>query len=471
MKLSIKKITLIVSALITIVFCYQLYWLYGLYSSTLAKTEKVIKESIPLADHEELFNRMYQLKNIYADSTDFSIDISTNFEGDSIKNKSYYNDEKEIHQADSTYDYFNVLEKNLGNNEVLNTVIHKKIHYAIDTIIAIDLGAIDSLLISKLEYNNIHIDHKLILIKDGSIMNNTTNIDLKEIESNYSKHYNYHYSLDKQYVIRLYIKNPAQQTLIQMIGILSTSIIIFVLLLYIFIYLIKVIRKLQTEEELKTNFTNNMTHELKTPIAVSYAAVDALLISNKAVPLERQVKYLNIAKKQMNHLSGLVEQILSISRKDYKDINIKKEPLNLQNIVNEVIEKQKLVHKKTIEINSNFGIKSIRADKLHLTNVFNNLIENGIKYSGDPVKIDIKTEDKNDHILITVKDNGIGIDTRYQQKLFDKFYRVPTGNKYTIKGYGLGLFYVKEMIKNHNGIIEVQSRLNKGTKFKIKLPK
>ncbi len=471
MKLSIKKITLIVSLLIVIIFSYQLYWLYGLYSSTVTKTEKIIKESLPITDHEELFMRLKTIDISESDTSDVEMNISRNLGKDSLGDESYFSEDSSEQQVDTLQESqeeneFSLLEKNIRDNEALNSYLHKALHSTFDTLIPINISTFDSILVSKLKAQNIDIKHHLVLLNDSTVATDS----IKTLESKYSKYYNYFYELDNGNFIRLYTQNPAHQALQQMIGILSTSIIIFFLLLYIFIYLIRVIQKLQTEEELKTNFTNNMTHELKTPIAVSYAAVDALLISDSTPSPERQKKYLNIAKSQMNQLSGLVEQILSMSRKNNKEIDLKKETLDLTDIVNEVSEKQKLVHKKKIEINTNFEALTINADKLHLTNIFNNLIENSIKYSGDSVKIDIESRINHHQIVLSIKDNGIGIDARHQLKLFDKFYRVPTGNKHTVKGYGLGLFYVKEMIENHGGSIEVVSKPGKGTEFIIKMP-
>ncbi len=471
MKFSIQRITIIVSILIVIIFSYQVYWLYGLYSSTRIKTEKAIKETMPLADHEELFMRVNKL-SINTDSSDINTNISTDLDKDAIGNESYFEDDTpiQLHHQTDTMSNISILEKNISDKEALNIYIHRVLHSVIDTVLPINLTKLDSIFKSILKEQNISLSHQLVLIQNITNPNDSIQQLIENIESEYNKHYNYYYTLNKQSVLRLYTKNPAQQTLMQMIGILSTSIIIFVLLLYIFFYLIKTIRNLQTEEELKTNFTNNMTHELKTPIAVSYAAVDALLISDGQVSLDRQKKYLNIAKNQMNQLSGLVERILSMSRKNNRQIDLKKEDVNIENIISEISEKQKLVHKKEIEINKDLKVNTIHADKLHLTNIFNNLIENSIKYSGDSVQITIISKKENNNILLSVKDNGIGIDPKYMPKLFDKFYRVPTGNRHTVKGYGLGLFYVKEMILNHGGSIDVQSKTGKGTEFKIKMP-
>ncbi len=468
MKISIKRITLIVSILIAIIFSYQLYWLYGLYSSTLNKTEKAINEAMPSADHEELFRRIDNLKSIYKDSDDINISINADFEKENLEYKQDNKEEEDsckISAIDNAGD-IKTLDLNTKNAEILNGLLHKAIHSVVDTLFSIDLVYFDSVLVAQLQEKNILLDHQLVLIEDST----KSDENLKQVESVYSKHYNYYYSRNKRSMIRLYTKNPAVETLKQMIGILSTSVTIFFLLLYIFSYLIRIIRKLQTEEELKRNFTNNMTHELKTPIAVSYAAVDALLISDGPVPIERLQKYLNIAKNQMSQLSGLVEQILSMSRKDNRQIDLKKEDVDIENVISEITEKQKLVHKKEIKIDTDLDVKLINADKLHLTNIFNNLIENSIKYSEGSVHIFIQSKRVDNHIIISFKDNGIGIDPKYMPKLFDKFYRVPTGNKHTVKGYGLGLFYVKEMIVNHGGTIDVQSKTGKGTAFKIKMP-
>ncbi len=474
MRLSIEKISIIVFLLIVIIFCYQVYWLYGLYNSTYRNIDNVIKEAMYMADHEELFMRMTEFgANEMGEADIYTFNYNMTFdEDDSIGNEPYFRDSinNQIFKNNDTISKLNGLEKIFFNKEVLNRQIHRGFHTSIDSVYPVNLIVFDSIFSAKLKEQNVYLEHKLVLLHNNTQRKDSIDECLKNIEKNYSKQYDYYYTLGNNDIIRLYTKNPAAETLKQMIGILSTSVIILFLLLYIFSYMIRIIRKLQTEEELKRNFTNNMTHELKTPIAVSYAAVDALLISDGPVPLERQHKYLNIAKNQMTQLSGLVEQILSMSRKDNRQIDLKKEDVNIEDVISEINEKQQLVHQKEIVIDMDLEIKTIHADKLHLTNIFNNLIENSIKYSGDSVRINIQSKKENNHIILKLNDNGIGIDPKYMPKLFDKFYRVPTGNKHTVKGYGLGLFYVKEMILNHGGTINVQSKEGKGTEFIIKMP-
>jgi signal transduction histidine kinase len=255
-------------------------------------------------------------------------------------------------------------------------------------------------------------------------------------------------------------------------GILATSAVIFIVLIYIFIYLLRTIYRLQTEEELKTAFTNNMTHELKTPLAVAYAAVDALLVSDRPDNREKQYKYLTIAKEQMKHLTGLVEQILSMSRENNSHIELNREKIRLDELIGSVIARLNIIKDKKVDFKTDVQPPdlTVYADKTHLSHILNNLIENGIKYSDEPAFVHVRARKDGNSVSISVEDRGIGIDLKYQKRVFDKFYRVPDGNRHDVKGYGLGLFYVKEMTEKHGGNIRFVSHPGKGSEFTISLP-
>lgn len=264
----------------------------------------------------------------------------------------------------------------------------------------------------------------------------------------------------------LTLKDPFQLVFKQMAGILISSFLLVVLILGAFVYLFYTILRQKTVEELKTDFTNNMTHELKTPISVAYAANDVLLnYDNNAN--EKQKKYLSIVREQLTQLSGLVELILTLSVENRNTFRLNKESIRIIDILPPLIEQHKLKSDKQVTITTNIpNTIAVFADRTHFYNILGNLIDNAVKYSGDkPAEISINAEQLPDEIRISVTDKGIGIHEANQQQIFEKFYRVPNGNLHNVKGFGLGLYYVKDIMSKHGGTVTVKSRTGKGTTF------
>ena len=255
----------------------------------------------------------------------------------------------------------------------------------------------------------------------------------------------------------------------QMTGILVTSFVIFLILGFSFWFLIRTLLRQKTLEEMKSNFTNNITHELKTPIAVAYAANDALLNFNQAEEKSKRDQYLRISQEQLQRLSGLVEQILSMSMESRKTFRLHPEEIHLKELITSLIEQHQLKADKNVHVTLEINPESLTlvADRTHFNNIISNLIDNAVKYSKESAEITICCRQTEQTVCITVTDRGIGIPPDKQKHIFDKFYRVPTGNLHNVKGYGLGLFYVKSMVEKHGGTISVKSEPGKGTTFTI----
>ena len=216
---------------------------------------------------------------------------------------------------------------------------------------------------------------------------------------------------------------------------------------------------------MKDDFVSNMTHELKTPIAIAYSANDALLNYDTDNDPQKKVTYLNIANKQLKRLGELVENILAMSMERRKTMELKPEIILLRPFVEEIAAAQRLRGEKDVIISVDIDDKiSIEADKAHLANVLNNLIDNAIKYSGSSVEITISGNDKG----ISVADNGIGIPAKSIPYLFNKFYRVPRGNRQDVRGYGIGLYYVKSIFDKMGWSVTVRSKESEGSVFTIK---
>lgn len=273
------------------------------------------------------------------------------------------------------------------------------------------------------------------------------------------------YRINDDIIYCAYISPLTNNILNEMSGVIATSALIALVLTFGFWYLLHVIQRLRTIEEMKDDFTNNMTHELKTPIAIAYAANDSLLQFPDPKDEERTKKYLTAALEQLSKLAGLVESILAMSMERRKQLTMKKETINLKPFLASIIEHQKLKTDKPCEIILDCAENAVvEADPTHFSNVIGNLIDNSLKYSGDSVSITVTAYSAG----LSISDNGIGIPEKSLSDIWDKFYRVPHSNRAEIRGYGIGLFYVKTIVDKHGWTIDVESKQGKGSIFSIK---
>jgi signal transduction histidine kinase len=223
---------------------------------------------------------------------------------------------------------------------------------------------------------------------------------------------------------------------------------------------------------MKDDFINNMTHELKTPIAIISAAVEGMQNFNALEDKDKTQRYLETSRKELIRLNDLVTKVLHMASYDKKDIQLLKEKIDLKELIQEVILSFKNHSDKKLNISyqNSSDLKYIEADPIHIRNAISNLIDNAIKYSEDPVDISVNSFEDGKYLKILISDNGIGIPSSHLSQIFEKFHRVPTGNLHNVKGTGLGLSYVKYVIEMHGGTISVKSELNKGSEFIISLP-
>ena len=244
--------------------------------------------------------------------------------------------------------------------------------------------------------------------------------------------------------------------------------------LFSFVLLYRNLLRQQRLAEIKNDFISNITHELKTPIATVGVAIEALKNFNAIQDPQKTKEYLDISANELQRLSLLVDKVLKLSMFEKKAIELSKENFDMRELSQEVLDTMRLQFEKNnavVNFNTQGNDFIINADKLHITSVIYNLLDNALKYrNGSPV-INVHLSAQPDSIELKVADNGIGIAHEYQSKIFDKFFRVPTGNKHIVKGYGLGLSYVSHIIAQHKGTIHVASELNKGSIFIIKIPK
>jgi two-component system, OmpR family, phosphate regulon sensor histidine kinase PhoR len=250
----------------------------------------------------------------------------------------------------------------------------------------------------------------------------------------------------------------------------TTAGLLFVLI-FCFGYILFAIIRQKKVSEMKTDFINNMTHEFKTPVSTIMIASDALRDNEIVEDKSRINRLANIIYEENARLGSHIERVLNIARIDNNDFKLEKKPVDINEMVALVVDSMELKLKKSNAIvNMNLDAENaiIKADELHFSNLLYNLVDNAIKYSKDQPEITISTLNKNGHVIIRVSDKGIGMSRDQQTKIFEQFYRIPTGNLHDVKGFGLGLSYVNTIVKRLNGTIGVKSEKDKGSEFELK---
>ena len=275
---------------------------------------------------------------------------------------------------------------------------------------------------------------------------------------------------DGQYSLLVSIEMPFKVFLSRMWGLIVSSIAIVLLLAGVLLYLVRTMFRQKTLEEMRRDFTHNITHELKTPISVAVTATDALRNFSADADPDRRSRYLEIVETQLTQLSTMVEHILSVSVEG-REYKYNPSVVYLQDVINSLTQVAEMNNgkKPAFNIACANDIK-IMADEFHIKNLLATIIDNAVKYSADPV-VDIRVADESGNVTIEIEDNGCGISKEHLSHVFEKFYRVPTGDIHTVRGYGLGLYYAKQVVELHKGTITMNSRVGKGTTVTIRLPR
>jgi two-component system phosphate regulon sensor histidine kinase PhoR len=248
-----------------------------------------------------------------------------------------------------------------------------------------------------------------------------------------------------------------------------SSFVIFLIIIF-FSYTIFVILKHKRLSEVKSDFINNMTHELKTPISTISLSAEALSNPNIIYQPERFQQYISIIKNENQRLRSQVDKVLQIATLTPKKVSVKMEEIDIHEIILKATETFSVnVAEDGGALNTSLNATRsvILGDLVHITNVIYNLLDNARKYTEDAPIISIESYNDKDRLVVKVKDNGVGINQSHLGMIFDKFYRVPTGNLHNVKGFGLGLFYVDTIMKAHKAKISVESRVGKGSTFTL----
>ncbi|WP_300721783.1 ATP-binding protein [uncultured Alistipes sp.] len=276
---------------------------------------------------------------------------------------------------------------------------------------------------------------------------------------------------DEELYFRLRIENPDRQLVRDMAGVIGSSLLMLAAVAGALIYLLRTLFRQKTLEEMRLDLTHNITHELKTPIAVANAANDALLDFGAADDAVRREKYLTVIREQLAALGSMVERILTMSVEERGEITLCREALEIRPLLEEVAGRFRMKGRgrATISVEVEDPDLKISADRFHLTHALDNLVDNALKYSGDEVRIRLSARRTAKGAELRVADNGIGIDRTAQAHIFEKFYRVPTGDRHDVKGFGLGLYYVRLIARKHGGEITVESAPGRGSAFNLTL--
>ncbi len=235
-------------------------------------------------------------------------------------------------------------------------------------------------------------------------------------------------------------------------------------------YSMFVILKQKRLSEVQRDFINNMTHEFQTPISTIRVATDVLGQQKILEQPDRLRKYVNIIRQENNRLKNQVEAVLATARIGKGNIELDLRLQEMHELITEVTEGVRAELEDGLTLHLKAEKTTVNVDRMHTMNVVRNLLDNAVKYSSKPPRISINTRNEGNKLIVEVVDKGIGIPKEHQGKIFDRFYRVPTGNVHNVKGFGLGLSYVKEIVKHHKWTIEVDSEFKAGTTFRICIP-
>lgn len=273
----------------------------------------------------------------------------------------------------------------------------------------------------------------------------------------------------------LYVYFPDKQKYVfEKTGAMMTGSVALVLVVMMCFYIaVSTIIRQKKLSDIKNDFINNMTHELKTPISTIGLAVDMAMEKSAGTGEKGAVRYMEIIGNENRRLGAQVERVLQMAQMDRGSLELRKEMVSIHDLIEKALNSLSVqIEKLNGELSLDYqaGYEEVNADPVHLTNVIYNLVDNAIKYSSGPPEISIATKNVDEGISLSVSDKGIGLTKEHISRIFDRFYRVPTGNLHDVKGFGLGLSYVKKIVEEHQGTVSVSSTIGKGAIFTIWLP-
>ena len=426
-----RTITAICLSVILVMVVGNVFYLHGLYGSIKEQTMQTVAECVRRAYILEIIDRIKRGARDGAD--DSFLRLTLIVEGE--------------RQTDGGYEYPALLE----NLENTMSAYFGVIARSDSTLGATDMARLDAIFRKELAASGIN-PAKAAIIPYGNG------------EAAASGEWSVDFEVGDEPLYTARFSSLSGHVLGQMGGIMATSAAILLLTGFMIWYLLRQVGRLRSIEQMKDDFTHNMTHELKTPVAVAYSAADSMLRYYDQSDEARNRRFLKIIIQRLGFLSGMIENILSMSMERFRTMKLDMENVRLAQLVAEVAGMIELKADKPVRVSVDIPDDAeVCADQLHLGNIVSNILDNAVKYSGENVEIAIKGDDRS----LRISDNGIGIAKVDLPHIFDKFYRVTCGDKYEVGGYGLGLFYVRQVVTLMGWRIDVASTPGKGTTFVI----
>ncbi|MFH0894654.1 MAG: HAMP domain-containing sensor histidine kinase [Bacteroidota bacterium] len=336
-------------------------------------------------------------------------------------------------------------------------------------------ATLDSIIRYEINYFNVNTEYEYGIFycdKDSLIMGKSDHYRNELFRTRHTANLSCFWK-NSCFKLGIYFPNQKSYLISKMGWWLVLSIAFMLILVIGFFFTIYLMIRQKKLADMKNDFVNNMTHEFKTPISTISITSELLMKDNVNRNPEKVERYAAVIYDENSRLRSQVERVLQMAVLDKGELKMKQALINVHDIIVEVVDAFSIPvseRKGTITTSLNAQNVEMFADPMHFRNVISNLIDNALKYSKEIPEIKITTESVNDRILISVIDKGIGISAEHQKCIFKKFFRVPTGNIHDVKGFGLGLFYVKTIVDLHNGNVNLKSELKKGTTFILDFP-
>lgn len=474
MNLQMRLILIFVSLSVLGIFFFQGYWLWNSYNVEKQHFRNIINETLQQAINKDLEVRMEIMKNDTSPNAphgmvEFNFHLDSTSHSSNIQHPRKFSSRTQLlteNASDSV-----VFQAYKPENTPMMRMAFKGIWQAINQLSPVNIEKVDSLWSVLLKAEGINNRHFIdfTLGKDtllaSSLPDDQSPTDLLPTHK-------IGINVDDSIGIQGFIIAPSEAVMKRMGPLLLASLLLIIITTACYIYLIRTILRQKTIAQIKNDFVNNMTHELKTPITITYSAIDALQTFNFVEQKETRDEYFTLCRQQLKHLSGLVEKILSMAVDERKNFRLQMEIFQILPVIESLTQQFKLKADKPVSFDISCEPEDlpVYADKLHITNVISNMIDNSIKYSGKNVHISIRANRVEKGVCICLSDNGAGIPAVHLNRIFERFYRVPKGNIHDVKGFGLGLSYVKDIVERHNGSIVVESKENSGSTFTVLIP-
>jgi len=451
LKPSIKYLKLFTSLVLIFIVLNQGLWIYNVYRSFQSELLQSMNRSFEIAIMKELNDRQERSGGSILLAPITTPNDTTRFIT------------KTVRTADTTF----LVTFDRQDPHTRN----KLIQFLMKEDIPVNVLKLDSLFrleLASARYPDLETCVEYIDLKTGRVLESTPTLD----SNSYLSSDLFPIDINDSLGLKAYVKNPAYSILRMMTAQLVLSVILIGISTLFIFYLVRTIFWQKKEERMRQDSINAMTHEFKRPISSAVAQASLIPYYLKSGNAERVVDYANNVTLELNKLTAYTEKIQQLSKNSQADIVVTKTAVELKPFIESILERYADVKEKSVVIDLKIATsrKQIDIDLLHFSNVMDNLIENAIKYSKEEVRIEILISDKNDKLVISVKDNGLGISKIDLVHIFDKYYRSKDKEARKSAGFGLGLTYVKAIMKAHGGEVRVESKLTIGSEFILYLP-